>query len=149
MNPTAKIIILERGKEVLTKVKISGGGRCNVTHAEFVPNELVKNYPRGEKELKGPFNTFMTGDTIAWFEERGIELKIEEDGRMFPISDSSETIINCFLEETQRLGIPVLKNHSVQDLEKSGDLWKISTSQGDFSAEKILMATGSNPKIWK
>lgn len=147
--PTARIVILERGKEVLTKVRISGGGRCNVTHAEFIPKELAKNYPRGEKELRGPFHTFMTGDTIAWFEERGIELKIEEDGRMFPVSDSSETIINCFLQETSRLKIPVLKNHSVQDLEKSGDLWKISTSQGDFSAEKILMATGSNPKIWK
>ncbi len=149
MNPGAKIIILERGKEVLTKVRISGGGRCNVTHAEFIPNELVKNYPRGEKELRGPFHSFMTGDTIAWFEERGIELKIEEDGRMFPVSDSSETIINCFLQETSRLGIKVLQNHSVQQLIKENNNWKISTNQGDFSAEKILVATGSNPKIWK
>ncbi len=149
MNPHARILILERGKEVLTKVRISGGGRCNVTHAEFIPNELVKNYPRGEKELRGPFHTFMTGDTISWFEARGIELKIEEDGRMFPVSDSSETIINCFVQETTRLGIKVLQNHSVQNLEKQDDLWKISTNHGDFSAEKILLATGSNPKIWK
>lgn len=148
MNPDAKIVILERGKEVLTKVRISGGGRCNVTHAEFIPNELVKNYPRGEKELRGPFHTFMTGDTIAWFEERGIELKIEEDGRMFPVSDSSETIINCFLQETSRLGIKVLQNHSVQNLKGENGNWKISSNRGEFSAEKILIATGSNPKIW-
>ena len=149
MDPTAKIVILERGKEVLTKVRISGGGRCNVTHAEFIPHELVKNYPRGEKELKGPFHTFMTGDTIAWFEERGIELKIEEDGRMFPVSDASETIINCFLEETQRLGIKILKQHSVQELLPKNDHWEINTTNGTFLANKIMVATGSNPKVWE
>jgi predicted Rossmann fold flavoprotein len=148
-NPDASILILERGKEVLTKVRISGGGRCNVTHAEFVPSELVRNYPRGEKELRGPFHSFMTGDTIAWFEERGIELKIEEDGRMFPVSDSSETIINCFLSEAQRLGIKLLKNHSVQNITSNEDQWVINTNKGDFSAEKLLVATGSNPKVWK
>ena len=147
-NPGANILILERGKEVLTKVRISGGGRCNVTHAEFVPNELVRNYPRGEKELRGPFHSFMTGDTIAWFEERGIELKIEEDGRIFPVSDSSETIINCFLSEAQRLGIKILKNHSVQRITSENEQWFINTNNGDFSAEKILVASGSNPKIW-
>lgn len=95
-NPNLSIAILERGKTGLQKVKISGGGRCNVTHAEFIPSELIENYPRGKKELLGPFHTFMTGDTIAWFEERGIALKIEEDGRMFPVSNSSQTIIDCF-----------------------------------------------------
>ncbi len=149
MDPEAKVVILERGKEVLSKVRISGGGRCNVTHAEFFPNELTKNYPRGEKELRGPFHSFMTGDTISWFEERGIDLKIEDDGRMFPVSDSSETIINCFLSETQRLGIDILKNHSVQDIDRTNVRWKINTSNGDFSSEKLLIASGSNPKIWK
>lgn len=149
MDPNAKILILERGKEVLTKVRISGGGRCNVTHAEFIPAELVKNYPRGKKELRGPFHTFMTGDTIAWFGQRGIELKIEEDGRMFPVSDSSETIINCFLSEAQRLKINLQKNHSVQDLEFKEEKWKLVTNKGDFYAEKVLVATGSNPKMWK
>ena len=148
-NPEAKILILERGKEVLTKVRISGGGRCNVTHAEFTPSELIKKYPRGEKELRGPFHSFMTGDTIAWFEDRGIELKIEEDGRMFPVSDSSETIIDCFLSETQRLGITIHKNHAVQNITSENGQWLINTNNGDFSSEKILVATGSNPKIWK
>lgn len=148
MNPEAGILILERGKEVLTKVRISGGGRCNVTHAEFIPAELVKNYPRGKQELRGPFHSFMTGDTISWFEKRGIELKIEEDGRMFPVSDSSETIINCFLSEVQRLGIHLKTNHPVQKLEPAMGKWKVITNNEVFSAEKILLATGSNPKIW-
>ncbi len=82
--PKLKVAILERGSQVLTKVKISGGGRCNVTHGEFIPNELSKNYPRGEKELLGPFHQFMTGDTFEWFDDRGVPLKIEGDNRAFP-----------------------------------------------------------------
>ena len=96
-RPELKIAILERGKEVLGKVKVSGGGRCNVTHAEFDPGELVKNYPRGEKELLGPFHTYCTGDTVAFFEKRGIPLKIESAVRKYPVSDSSQTHIDCFL----------------------------------------------------
>ena len=148
-NRDLKVIILERGKEVLTKVKVSGGGRCNVTHAEFIPKELTQNYPRGEKELLGPFHSFMTGDTIDWFEKRGVELKIEEDGRMFPVSDSSQTIIDCFNSEVERLGITVLKNHSVKVIEKNEDCWELTTSEGIFSTKKLVLATGSNPKIWK
>ena len=147
-NPGLKIAILERGKEVLTKVKISGGGRCNVTHAEFVPKELSLNYPRGEKELLGPFHGFMTGDTMEWFQKRGIELKIEEDGRIFPVSDDSQSIINCFLREIESLKIQVFKSHAVQNFQKKENLWDIKTSKGDFSAEKIMLATGSNPKMW-
>ncbi|MBQ4802908.1 NAD(P)/FAD-dependent oxidoreductase [Aquimarina sp. MMG015] len=147
-NPKLKIGILERGKEVLSKVRISGGGRCNVTHAEFVPDELSKNYPRGEKELIGPFHTFMTGDTIEWFSSRGVELKIEDDGRIFPVSDSSQTIIDCFLSESKKLGIEVLKNHVVKNFYKEEEIWKVITNQGDFEAEKLMLATGSNPKIW-
>ncbi len=148
MNPSARITILERGKDVLNKVRISGGGRCNVTHAEFLPKELAKNYPRGEKELRGPFHSFMTGDTIAWFEEHGVELKTEEDGRMFPQSNSSQTIIDCFLRETDRLGIQVLTKHAVQDIVREGERWLVRTSVGEFAAKKVLVATGSNPKIW-
>lgn len=148
-NPDLKIIILERGKEVLTKVKVSGGGRCNVTHAKFLPKELSQNYPRGEKELLGPFHTFMTGDTIEWFEKRGVELKIEEDGRMFPVTDSSQTIIDCFLSEAKRLHVTVLLNQSVKAIQKAENLFKIETTTDSFSAEKLVVATGSNPKIWQ
>ncbi|WP_299243296.1 NAD(P)/FAD-dependent oxidoreductase [uncultured Aquimarina sp.] len=147
-DPSLKIAILERGKEVLSKVRISGGGRCNVTHAEFIPDALTKNYPRGEKELKGPFHTFMTGDTMEWFDHRGVELKIEDDGRIFPVSDSSQTIIDCFLSETKRLDIEILKNHSVKDFYQENGIWKVSTSQGSFETAKLMIATGSNPKIW-
>ncbi|WP_347374063.1 NAD(P)/FAD-dependent oxidoreductase [Aequorivita sp. Q41] len=148
-NPKLKIIILERGKEVLTKVKVSGGGRCNVTHAEFLPKELSQNYPRGEKELLGPFHTFMTGDTIAWFAEKGVALKIEEDGRMFPLSDSSQTIIDCFLSEANRLKVEVLLNQPVKTIQKEGKNFILNTTTDSFSAEKIVIATGSNPKIWQ
>jgi predicted Rossmann fold flavoprotein len=126
-NPKLKVAILERGNEVLTKVRISGGGRCNVTHACFEPNELVKFYPRGEKELRGPFHQFCSGDTVEWFSNHGVELKIEEDGRMFPVSNSSQTIIDCFLEATQKLGIAVLTGQSVQSIFKKDNLWKIET----------------------
>ncbi|MEW5676874.1 NAD(P)/FAD-dependent oxidoreductase [Flavobacterium enshiense] len=148
-NPKLKIAILERGKEVLTKVKVSGGGRCNVTHACFVPNELVKFYPRGEKELKGPFHQFCSGDTIEWFEKHGVALKIEEDGRMFPVSDSSQTIIDCFLSATTKLGIEVLTGQSVQTIFKGEDYWKVATNQQSYKCSKLVMTTGSNPKIWE
>lgn len=147
-NPDLKVVILERGKEVLTKVKVSGGGRCNVTHAEFIPKELTLNYPRGEKELLGPFHQFMTGDTIAWFEKRGVDLKIEEDGRMFPVSNSSQTIIDCFLNEADAHGVEILMNHSVKSIKPVNKSYKIETIQGEFTSKKILIATGSNPKIW-
>lgn len=148
-HPELSVAILERGKEGLQKVKISGGGRCNVTHAEFIPSELVQNYPRGEKELLGPFHTFMTGDTIAWFEERGVELKIEEDGRMFPVSNSSQTIIDCFLFEAKKHKVEVLYNHSVKSIIPIENGFAVNTSQGDIEAKKIVLATGSNPKVWK
>lgn len=148
-NKNLKVAILERGKMGLQKVKVSGGGRCNVTHAEFIPNELIKNYPRGEKELLGPFHKFMTGDTMEWFEKRGVQLKIEDDGRIFPITDSSQTIIDCFLKEAKKHHVEVLYNHSVKTIEKQNGTWHLKTSEGDFMSEKIVIATGSNPKVWQ
>lgn len=148
-NPNYKIAILERGAEVLNKVRISGGGRCNVTHACFEPNELVKFYPRGEKELRGPFHQFCSGDTIEWFEKHGVALKIEDDGRMFPVSNSSQTIIDCFMQATQKLGIAVLTGQSVQSIFKKEDFWKVETQKEQFVAQKLILATGSNPKIWE
>ena len=147
-NPNLKISILERGSKVLIKVKISGGGRCNVTHAEFDPKELIYNYPRGQKELLGPFHKFMTGDTIEWFENKGVELKIEEDGRMFPKSDSSQTIVDCFLKEIKKHKIEVLKNQSVKRLIKNKDSWAVETKDETFISDKVLIATGSNIKVW-
>ncbi|MFM2367996.1 MAG: hypothetical protein RL619_292, partial [Bacteroidota bacterium] len=148
-NPKLKVAILERGAEVLQKVRISGGGRCNVTHACFEPNELVKFYPRGEKELRGPFHQFCSGDTIEWFEKHGVELKIEADGRMFPVSNSSQTIIDCFLKATQKLGIAVLTGQSVQSIFKKDTLWKVETQSENYLTEKLILATGSNPKVWE
>lgn len=152
-NPKLKVAILERGADVLQKVRISGGGRCNVTHACFEPNELVKFYPRGEKELRGPFHQFGSGDTIEWFEKRGVELKTEADGRMFPVSNSSQTVIDCFIKATQKLGIAVLTGQSVQSIfsaEVSGEIyWKIETQTEKYLVEKLILATGSNPKIWE
>ena len=147
-NPKLKVAILERGKTVLEKVRISGGGRCNVTHACFVPDDLVKYYPRGEKELRGPFHQFCSGDTIDWFERHGVELKIEEDGRMFPTSDNSQTIIDCFLSAIQKLGIQIVTGQSVQSIFKAEDYWKVETNHETFACQKLIMTTGSNPKIW-
>lgn len=148
-NPNLKVAILERGKSVLEKVRISGGGRCNVTHACFVPNDLVKFYPRGEKELRGPFHQFCSGDTIDWFEKHGVTLKIEEDGRMFPESDSSQTIIDCFTKATKDLGIDVLTSQSVQSIYKAETHFKVQTNIETFLVEKVVMTTGSNPKMWE
>lgn len=148
-NSKLKVAILERGSEVLTKVRISGGGRCNVTHACFEPNELAKFYPRGEKELRGPFHQFCSGDTIEWFEKHGVELKIEDDGRMFPVSNSSQTIIDCFLKATAKLGITVLTGQSVQSIYKKENFWKVETQNQNYIADKLVLATGSNPKIWE
>ena len=148
-HPKLSIAILERGKNVLEKVRISGGGRCNVTHACFVPNELAKFYPRGEKELRGPFHRFASGDTMEWFEKHGVALKIEDDGRMFPTTDSSQTIIDCFLNATQKLGIQILTGQSIQSVFKSEKGWKIDTQNDNYRCDKLIMATGSNPKIWE
>lgn len=148
LYPNLNIAILERGKDVLGKVKVSGGGRCNVTHAEFVPQELTSYYPRGEKELLGPFHTFMSGDTMEWFENRGVPLKIEDDGRIFPTSNNSQTIIDCFLNEANKYNVEVLTNQSVTSFNPLNDQWEVVTKSNQFSTKKLIVATGSNPKIW-
>src|ERR1043166_8921133 len=102
MHPECSVTLLEKTGKLLSKVKVLGGGRCNVTHACFDNKQMVRNYPRGEKELLSVFSRFGTDDTVKWFEKRGVKLKTEEDGRMFPVSDNSETIINCLLKEADR-----------------------------------------------
>jgi predicted Rossmann fold flavoprotein len=152
LRPDWTIIILERGKNVLEKVRISGGGRCNVTHACFEPKELVKFYPRGSKELLAPFHRFCTGDTISWFEKRGVELKIEEDMRMFPTSDSSQTIVDCLLTSVKKPKVSVVKSERVDaiNLLPEGDYkFQIHSESTIYTCEKLLIATGSIPSMWE
>ncbi|CEN32502.1 Flavoprotein family protein [Capnocytophaga cynodegmi] len=148
-NPSLKIAILEKGKDVLTKVRISGGGRCNVTHAEFIPQNLVKNYPRGEKELLSPFHRFMCGDVMEWFESRGVTLKTEDDGRVFPASNTSETIIKCFLEQAKLHKVELFTEQNVTDFHYNEKFWEVRATKQKFLARKLVVTTGSNPKIWK
>ncbi len=147
-NSDLDITILEKGKEVLQKVKISGGGRCNVTHACFDPKELTKFYPRGEKELLGPFHQFMTGDTFEWFDNRNVPLKIESDNRVFPEANTSQAIIDCFQNAVDSLGIKVLKNHGVNSVSKQNDKWIINTKEKQFEADYLVVAAGSSKKVW-
>ena len=148
-NPELDITILEKGKEVLQKVKISGGGRCNVTHACFEPKELVKFYPRGEKELLGPFHQFMTGDTFEWFDDRGVPLKIEGDNRVFPEANTSQAIVDCFQKAVDALGIKVLTNHGVNSVNRQDGKWLLHTKEQVFEADKLVIAAGSSKKIWE
>ena len=120
-NPKARIVILERGKDVLQKVKISGGGRCNVTHAFGEPKELAKNYPRGQKELLGPFHKFCSGDMAYWLEQKGVETKIEDDGRMFPITDSSQTIVDVLYKNSMTKGVELITSCNITDLKLKKD----------------------------
>lgn len=146
--PELEITILERGKDVLQKVKISGGGRCNVTHACFTPRELTAYYPRGEKELLGPFHSFMTGDIFEWFENRGLPLNIEEDGRAFPHTNSSQSVIDCFQDQVDRLGIEVKTSTLVTDFFPDGDEWIVKTKEETYTADKLVVAAGSSKTIW-
>lgn len=148
--PQHRVLILEKTRQLLSKVRISGGGRCNVTHACFDPASLVKNYPRGHQELRGPFSRFQPRDTIAWFSQRGVSLKTEEDGRMFPISDSSETIIACLLQEAKRLHVDICLEHGIQQIipqAQSGFLLEMTSGQ-TLACDRLLMATGSSPKLY-
>lgn len=149
IKPSLKILILEKSNKLLTKVRISGGGRCNVTHHCFEPTQLSKHYPRGQKELKKLFRAFQASDVVSWFENKGVKLKTEEDGRMFPISNSSETIINCFMSESSRLKIRIEKHCEVIALHKESEgMFTLTTqNQEKFKAKSILVANGGSPKI--
>ncbi|AMD86021.1 hypothetical protein SAMN05444369_11192 [Capnocytophaga haemolytica] len=146
--PQWRITILEKGKEPLQKVRISGGGRCNLTNAEYVPQEFVRAYPRGAKELLSPFHRFMSGDVMEWFEAHGVPVKIEADGRVFPDSNNSESIINCFMKAIQKSGIALLTAQNVRDIQFANDLWQVQTATDTFTTERLVVTTGSNPKMW-
>jgi predicted Rossmann fold flavoprotein len=145
-NPKANVIILEAGKEPLVKVRISGGGRCNVTHNCFDASQLVNYYPRGGKALRGAFSRFQPQDTIKWFESRRVKLKTEADGRMFPVTDNSETIVNCLRESVSFAGVHLRLNSAVKSVEKVDNSFIIDLKTGDkIRADKVLIATGSSP----
>jgi len=146
-NPNLKIVILEKSSKLLAKVKVSGGGRCNVTHACFEPKELVKFYPRGRKELLGAFHQFQPGDTIEWFANRGVELKIEDDNRMFPTTDNSQTIIDCFLNELRKYNIEIRYNTKVENVKKIDTAFDIQLKNEVLYSDKLLVATGGFHKI--
>lgn len=149
-NPDYSVTILEKSSSLLSKVKISGGGRCNVTHACFDARELSKFYPRGEKQLLGPFTRFNPSNTIDWFLARGVEIKREEDGRMFPATDSSQTIIDCFLGEAKRLGVKIRMQTGVEELRIAEGALRIVTANNEtINADAVIVTTGSSHSVWK
>jgi predicted Rossmann fold flavoprotein len=144
----ASVTLFEKSGKLLSKVLVSGGGRCNVTHACFDNAILVQHYPRGHKELRGPFEQFTTTDTIKWFESRGIKLKTEPDGRMFPVTDKSETIANCLLKEVESKGIKIKLNQSIIKITPSETGFKLVFADGNQRLfDRVLIATGGGPKL--
>ena len=146
-NPLLNVVLLEKSNKLLTKVKVSGGGRCNVTHACFSIAEMVKNYPRGEKFLKQSFHNFFTTGTIQWFENKNVKLKTEADGRMFPVTDSSETIVNTLMHEANRNQVQILMNRDILRIEKPAAenkyLFQLFSKDGSvIEADYVCIACG-------
>ncbi len=145
-NPRARVTLLEAGRQPLAKVRVSGGGRCNVTHACFDPALLVQNYPRGGKALRGAFARFQASDTVNWFQSRGVELKTEADGRMFPTSDDSATIIECLMRAAHQAGVQVRTGVIVKRVKRQEQGWLIDLPGGQMvECDRLLLATGSSP----
>jgi flavoprotein family protein len=143
------VTILEQNSDVLQKVKISGGGRCNVSHACFDPRELVQFYPRGHKELLSVFTKFQPGDTMNWYEEHGVALKIEDDNRIFPESDSSQSIIDCLVNECRKKNVKILTKQTVTEILPQENGYKIHTTDQNYFADYVIFSTGSSPKAFK
>ena len=148
LQPGLEVIIIEKTGKLLSKVKVSGGGRCNVTHSCFSMGEMVKKYPRGEKYLKKAFHHFFTTDTINWFLERGIETKTEKDGRMFPASNTSQTIIDCFLNEASRYDVAIEMNTEVVDVKFINNKWHLATALDRIiETDFVCIASGGFMKV--
>ncbi|MES2850994.1 MAG: NAD(P)/FAD-dependent oxidoreductase [Bacteroidota bacterium] len=147
MNASLQVTIIEKSSKLLSKVKVSGGGRCNVTHSCFSIADMIKKYPRGNSFLKKAFHHFFTTDTIEWFKERGVGLKVEADGRMFPVTDSSQTIIDCLTKEANKYGVEILMNREAQELKMESGKWKVGF-KNDVSIETdyLCIASGGYPK---
>src|SRR6478609_4652447 len=146
-NLGLRVLILEKSTKLLSKVKVSGGGRCNVTHHCFSPSPLSQHYPRGQRPLKNLFHQFQVTETVAWFEKRGVKLKAEEDGRMFPVTDDSQTIIDLFLEEVRKFKIEIEMSQEVIRIEKREEQFIIHTTHNQFLSTKVLVAMGGHNKI--
>ncbi len=148
LHPEYSVTLLEKTNKLLTKVRVSGGGRCNVTHACFDNKLLIKNYPRGEKELLNVFSRFTTEDTINWFSKRGVELKTEADGRMFPTTNTSETIVNCLMQEATKAGVKIKTEVTIEEIVKDeyNSFILITSNGGNFHCDKLIIATGGNSK---
>ncbi len=145
-HPHTQVTLLEASRQPLAKVRVSGGGRCNVTHACFDPINLVQNYPRGEKALQGAFSRFQATDTVKWFANQGVKLKTEADGRMFPTTDSSETIIDCLTKAADLAGVELLTGKTVVSVVKQTTGFEVELKTGEkIECDRILLATGSNP----
>lgn len=141
-----RVLILEKTTKLLSKVKVSGGGRCNVTHHCFESTPLSKHYPRGQRALKNLFQKFQAKDTVAWFENHDVKLKVEEDGRMFPVTDNSQTIIDCFLREAERLKIEIKLSQEVTHIEKTDNVFKVHSNEHQYIANRVLVAAGGYNK---
>ena len=147
MNSALKVTVIEKSNKLLSKVKVSGGGRCNVTHACFDIAEMSKRYPRGQHFVKKVFHQFFTTDIINWFEERGVKLKTEDDGRMFPVTDSSQTIINCLLQEANKFGVEIIMSREAKNLSMVNGQWSIKLSDSRLlTADFVCVASGGYPK---
>jgi predicted Rossmann fold flavoprotein len=147
LNPALKVILLEKSAKLLSKVKVSGGGRCNTTHACFEIPLLVKKYPRGEQFLKKAFHLFDTNNTIEWFAERGVTLHTESDGRMFPITNNSQTIIDCLLKEANKYKVDILMQNEVKSIEFNNDQFALSIAGSKkLMADFVCIACGGYPK---
>lgn len=146
LNPQLQVILLEKTGKLLSKVRVSGGGRCNVTHACFRNSDLVKKYPRGEKFLQKAFSRFTTSDTIRWFGDRNVSLKAEDDGRMFPVSNDSASIVDCLLAEADKYKVQVRVNEEVLSVQKAGDGWTVTSSKALYHADFLFVACGGYAK---
>lgn len=148
-HPSYQVIILEKSSKLLSKVKVSGGGRCNVTNARSKSSELVHFYPRGHKKLHSLFKEFSTSDMVDWLAKRGVPTKAETDLRMFPITDNSQTIIDCFMKEAKKHKVDIQLNAGMNSIQQKGEKWIIETANKTHEADKVVIATGSSPALWK
>lgn len=146
-GPGIEVTLFEKSPKLLSKVKVSGGGRCNVTHRPMEVSKLVKNYPRGEKFLKKVFHFFTIEDTFEWFESRGVPLKVESDGRVFPTSDSSQTIINCLQKEAEQLGVKIRIATGIKEVNPTKAGYELITEKGVFRADAVVVSSGGHPKL--